>query len=146
LEVRNPKNFVVRAASFKQHRRQSDGIFVKARWTIAVVALLVLSGFLWLKWKRDEPRRDCLQALGRLDAALRTGNSADLLNTVCVPAAIQGRTGPEETQFLSRAVVDGISSASRSAVFSPKPFGLRAVRREPTGEGGSSSQMNNVPS
>ena len=58
-------------------------------------------------------------ATGRLDTALRTGNSADLLSTICLPAAIQGRTAPEQAQFLTKALADEIS-----------PEGLTVLQRE----------------
>jgi hypothetical protein len=93
---------------------------MRAWWTFGVVALLVLaSGFLWLKWKHDEPRRNCLQTLSQLDTALRTGNSPDLLKLICTPAAIQGRTAPEQAEFLTKALADEIS-----------PEGLVVLQRE----------------
>jgi hypothetical protein len=90
--------------------------------TIAVGALLlIIAGGFWLRWKAGEPRRFALQTLGQLDAALRTGNSADLLKLICTPAAIQGRTAPEQAQFLTKALADEIS-----------PEGLVVLQRQGT--------------
>jgi hypothetical protein len=66
-----------------------------------------------------EPRRFAIQTLGQLDTALRTGNSPDLLKLICTPAAIQGRTAPEQAQFLTKTLADEIS-----------PEGLTVLQRE----------------
>jgi hypothetical protein len=45
---------------------------MKAWWTLAVVTSLVLAGgFLWFKWKQDERRKNCIQALQQLVTALQ---------------------------------------------------------------------------
>lgn len=106
---------------------QSDRVIVKASWAICTgVVLLIAGGFCWLRWKEGEPRRCALQIVGRLEAALRTGNSADLLGTVCLPAAVQGRTAPEQAEFLRKALQDEISAEGlvvlgRDGEFGPLP-------------------------
>ena len=73
----------------------------------------------WLRWKAGEPRRSAVRTLAQLDTALRTGNSPDLLKLICTPAAIQGRTVPEQAKFLTKALAEEIS-----------PEGLAVLRRE----------------
>ena len=85
--------------------------------------LVLVSGFLWYKWKQDEPRRNCIQTLGQLDAALRTGNSPDLLKLICTPAAIQGRTAPEQAEFLTKALADEISREGLAVLQREGSFG-----------------------
>ena len=74
--------------------------------------------------KDGQPRRLAIQTLGGLDTAIRTGNSADLLNAICIPAAIQGRTAPEQAQFLSKALADEISSEGLAVLQREGSFGL----------------------
>lgn len=90
-------------------------------WRIIAVGalLLIFAGGSWLRWKAEEPRRSALRSLARFDNALRTGHSADLLNSICLPAAIQGRTAPEQAQFLTKALADETS-----------PEGLAVLQRE----------------
>ncbi len=88
-----------------------------------VVLLLIVAGVLWLRWKEGEVCRSAIQTLGRLDTALRTGNSADLLSTVCLPAAIQGRTGPEQAEFLTKALADEISPEGLAVLQQEGAFG-----------------------
>ena len=93
---------------------------MKAWWKLGVVAsLLVVVAAVWLRWKDGEPRRLAIQTLSQLDTALRTGNSPDLLKLICTPAAIQGRTAPEQAEFLTKALADEIS-----------PEGLAVLQRE----------------
>jgi hypothetical protein len=93
---------------------------MRAWWTFGVVALLlVVVAVVWLRWKNGEPRRLAIRTLSQLDTALRTGNSPDLLKLICTPAAIQGRTAPEQTEFLTKALADEIS-----------PEGLAVLQRE----------------
>jgi hypothetical protein len=74
-----------------------------------VVLLLIVAGAAWLRWKEGELQPDALQPTGKFDTALRTGNSANLLKLVCTPAAVQGRTAPGQTEFLTKALADEIS-------------------------------------
>jgi hypothetical protein len=93
---------------------------MRAGRIIGVVALLLVVAVVFgLRWKWGEPRRLALQSLSQLDTALRTGNSTDLLKLTCTPAAIRGRTAPEQAQFLTKALADEIS-----------PEGLAVLRKE----------------
>ena len=83
------------------------------------VLLIIAAGGAWLWWKAGATRRASVQTLQRFNAALTTGNSADLLNAVVMPAAIQGRTGAEQTEFLTKALRDEIS-----------PEGLAVLQRD----------------
>ena len=49
---------------------------------MVALLLLIIVGGLWLQWKPGKLRRFALQSLGQLDAALRAGNSGDLLKLV----------------------------------------------------------------
>ena len=66
-------------------------------WRILRIAFNVIIGGLWLQWKLGKLRRFALQSLGQLDAALRAGNSGDLLKLVSHfrpnPAAPLGKHG-----------------------------------------------------
>ena len=59
--------------------------------------LLIIVGGLWLQRESGKLRRFALQSLGHLDAALRAGNSGDLLKLVLHfrsnPAAPLGKYG-----------------------------------------------------
>ena len=94
----------------------------KARQTLVVVVLLlIVAGGARLWWKAGEPRRSAILPLQRLDLALRTANATDLIDSVLLPAAIQGRTAAEQTEFLTKALRDEIS-----------PEGLNALRKQAT--------------
>ena len=88
-----------------------------------IFLLLCILGVGWLVWKQGGPRRQALQALGHLDTALRNGNSADLLNVISTPAAVQGRTTDEQAQFLSKALMDEVSPKGLVALKSAGTFG-----------------------
>jgi hypothetical protein len=93
---------------------------MRASWKLGVAALLVVATFLlWAKWKRDEPRRECFAALQQFDSALRSPGHNSHLDSVVLPAAIQGRTTPEQVEFLTKALADEIS-----------PGGLAVLQRE----------------
>lgn len=89
----------------------------KSILAFVVVALIAVgAGVYW--WVNDAPRRDSLSHLTRLDAALHSANRADLLRLLIIPAALQGRTTPEQSEFLTKALNDEIS-----------PEGLAALQR-----------------
>ena len=98
---------------------------MKAGRIIGLVALLlVIVAMVWLRWKEGGPRRLAIQTLGQLDTALRTGNSPDLLNLVCTPVAVQGRTTAEQTEFIGKALRDelsaeGVAKLKRDGRFGP---------------------------
>lgn len=91
------------------------------RYAFAVLTLLIVAAcgvWLW-RWKQDEPRRTAIHALAGFTAALNTGDSDTLLKTVVLPAAVQGRTAPEQAEFLTKALRDEIS-----------PEGLEVLRQQ----------------
>jgi hypothetical protein len=98
---------------------------VKPARIIGVVALLlIVAVVVWLRWKAAEPRRFALQILGQLDTVLRIRNSPGLLKLIWTPAAIQGRTAPEQAQFLTKALADeifpqGLTVLQRGGSFGP---------------------------
>ena len=97
---------------------------MKARWGFGIAALLlVISGFLLLKWSQDEPRRDSLAALRNLRAALSSNNSESLLNAIVLPQALRGRTVPEQVEFLRKALHDEISDEGVAALKRRGKFG-----------------------
>jgi hypothetical protein len=76
---------------------------MKALWIGRLVdLLLVVAWTVCPRWKEREALRPTIQTLGQLDTALHTGNSANFLNLVCIPAAIQGRTSAEQTESSPR--------------------------------------------
>jgi hypothetical protein len=99
---------------------------VKAGRITAALALLlvvVVSVVVSPRRKDGQPRRRAIQTLGGLDTALRTGNAADLLKTICIPAAIQGRTATEQAQFLTKALADEISPEGLAVLQKDGAFG-----------------------
>ena len=87
----------------------------------SLIALLVVASIaaavFW--WVHDAPRRDSLASLARLDSALHSSSRADLLDLIVIPAAVQGRTAPEQSEFLVKALNDEIS-----------PEGLAVLRKQ----------------
>ncbi len=75
---------------------------------VVVVILLAGAGIGW--WVQDAPRRHSLASLTRLDAALHSADRAELLDLVVLPAAVQGRSASEQSEFLLKALNDEISS------------------------------------
>ena len=86
-----------------------------------LLLLLFGAGAVWLYWEKGEPRRVALTALASFSGSLRENDSSALLQTVVLPAAIQGRTTAEQFEFLQKALRDEIS-----------PEGLAALRRDGT--------------
>jgi len=81
---------------------------VRAWQAFGVRGLLLIVAFLFgLRSKGAELCCFPGQSVGQIDPALGIGTSADLLNTVCRAAAIQGRTPAEQTQFLTEHQLDG---------------------------------------
>ncbi len=81
-----------------------------------LVVVLIAATVYW--WVHDAPRRESLASLARLDNALHSGSRAELLDLIVLPAAVQGRTAPEQSEFLVKALNDEIS-----------PEGLAVLRR-----------------
>jgi hypothetical protein len=98
---------------------------MKWRFTVKVFVLLAIASvLLWLKWERDEPRRNAVNALQHFCAALDTRNSESLLNSVVLPQAVQGRTAAEQAEFLTKALRDevsleGLAVLKKEGVFGP---------------------------
>jgi hypothetical protein len=74
--------------------------------TILILGIIATAVFWWI---HDEPRRDSLACLARLDTALHSGRRAELLRLLIMPAAVQSRTVPEQSEFLAKALNDEIS-------------------------------------
>jgi hypothetical protein len=85
--------------------------------------LLALLAFAAYRWVHDAPRRESLASLRRLDEALRSGNRAELLKLLVIPAAIQNRTAPEQSEFLARALHDEISPPGLTALEKDGEYG-----------------------
>ena len=92
---------------------------MKRLWGIFAAALVLATVFWAWRWKQDEPRRYSLASLERLDAALHSNSPSALLDTLVMPAALQGRTAAEQTEFLRKALNDEIS-----------PEGLAVLKKE----------------
>jgi hypothetical protein len=100
-----------------------------------VLLLLALAGAAVCWWVHDAPRRTSLDCLARLDTALHSGNRAELLDLVVMPAAVQDESWAEQLEFLGKALGDEISPAGlavlkRHATYGPlkELFPAEAVR------------------
>lgn len=91
---------------------------LKLKLALVVGALLIAAAAVYW-WHHDAPRRDSLATLARLDNALHSANRAELLDLIVLPAAVQGRTAPEQSEFLVKALNDEIS-----------PEGLAVLRKD----------------
>jgi len=85
---------------------------------IVLLAAAALGAALYGWWVHNAPRRASLDTLTRLDAALHSGNRAELLDLLVIPAAVRGRSAPEQSEFLAKALKDEIS-----------PQGVAVLRR-----------------
>lgn len=85
--------------------------------TVFLVAAFIGGAAYWW-WVHDAPRRQSLDSLTRLDAGLHSANRTDLLQLLVIPAAVQGRTKSEQSEFLVKALTDEIS-----------PEGLAVLRK-----------------
>jgi len=98
---------------------------LKVRRIIGVLVLLIaVGGFLAYRWKQNEPRRNCLTVLQSFRAALNSNNSESLLNAIILPQALLGRTVPEQTEFLRKALQDEISVEGLSVLGRQGRFGV----------------------
>jgi hypothetical protein len=74
------------------------------------VSLVLLLGYgAWHGWKRNEPRRRCLETLQELRSALNSPDTSKLRQIILLPAALQGRTPAEQTGFVRKALQDELS-------------------------------------
>jgi hypothetical protein len=91
---------------------------MKTKFTLLGIALLVVALLAAAVWWRvhDAPRRQSLVSLARLDNALHSANRAELLDLVAIPAAVRGRTAPEQSEFLVKALNDEISPAGLAEI------------------------------
>ena len=97
---------------------------VKTWLKISTVAVLVLAvGFLWFRWKQNEPQRLCLSALQNLHAALNSSGADTLLNFLVLPQAIQTKTTAEKIEFVRKALQDEISLAGLKVLQKEGAFG-----------------------
>jgi hypothetical protein len=99
------------------------------RKTSAIYALLLFAllaaclGWWWHRWKQDGPRRDSIQALARLHAALESSDSAALLANLALPTALQTKTIPEQAEFVRKALRDEISPDGLALLAKQAQFG-----------------------
>lgn len=82
----------------------------KTKTVIALASLALIGGAACWWWVQDAPRRHSLASLTRLDIALHAGNRGELLDLLVVPAALRGRSAPEQTEFLAKVLEDEISA------------------------------------
>jgi hypothetical protein len=76
-----------------------------------------------MRWKQDEPRRNCIHTLENFCRSLQSGDSASLLNAIVLPQAIAHRTGAEQSEFLFKALRDEISPDGLAALSQRGKFG-----------------------
>jgi hypothetical protein len=91
---------------------------LKYKAGLVLGALLIIAIGIY-GWRQGAPRRESLATLARLDNALHSGNSTELLDLIALPAAVQGRTASEQSEFLVKALNDEIS-----------PEGLAVLRKQ----------------
>lgn len=93
----------------------------KLKLLSAFLVAAFIGGAAYWWWVHDAPRRQSLDSLSRLDAVLHSANRTDLFQLLVVPAAVQGRTKSEQSEFLVKALTDEIS-----------PEGLAVLRKQGT--------------
>ena len=74
-----------------------------------IILLVLAAGLAVVYWKQGEPRRNSIQTLRQFNGALASGDTPQLLALVSQPAALQGRTLAEQSEFLVKALRDEIS-------------------------------------
>ncbi len=100
---------------------------MKTSRAICIVFLLLLTGGAgWFWWKKGEPRRTSIQVLQSFHKVLMAGQGNELLNSLVLPRALQGRTSEEQVEFLTKVLrdeisADGIAALKREGVFGPFP-------------------------
>lgn len=98
---------------------------MKGRQIILIFSFLVLVGvgLLSYRWKQDEPRRNCLRSLGNLAASLASSDSTALLQNLVLPRSLQGKTLPEQTEFVRKALQNEISPEGLTVLNQAGHFG-----------------------
>ena len=80
----------------------------KAARTLAAVLLVWALFFAWRF--HGKSRIQSLQTLRQVQISLTETDNETLLECIVIPAAIQGRSRPEQTRFLRKALLDELSS------------------------------------
>ena len=84
---------------------------------------LIAGGGIYYLCRQAAPRRQSLATLERLQQALASANSASILDTISLPAAIKDRTAAEQTEFLTKAMHDEISTEGLAVLRRDGQFG-----------------------
>lgn len=83
----------------------------------------IVAGVLFV-WRQGTARRESLSVLNQLEAGLAESNSDTLHQSMVMPAALQGRSMPEQTQFLRKALLDELSPEGLAALKKHGRFGI----------------------
>jgi hypothetical protein len=97
---------------------------MKPRLILGVGGLLILlGGLVWHFHCAGEPRRQAIQALSTLNASLQSNDAEKLLQTIASPAPLRNRTAAEQTEFLTKALRDEISTEGLAVLQREGEFG-----------------------
>ena len=95
------------------------------RFQLLVVAALVLTliCLLGYSWKKNEPKRRCVEALQAFRVALDSPDSEYLLRLIAAPQAVQGKMPREQAEFIRKALKSEISEDGLRLVAKRGSFG-----------------------
>jgi hypothetical protein len=93
--------------------------------TLSLVALILAIGatLFYFEWKQGEPKRSSVAALQNLNTALQSGDGAALLSLIAIPKVVAGRSAPEQSEFLRKALQDEISAEGLEVLNREGQFG-----------------------
>jgi hypothetical protein len=95
---------------------------------LLAIAIAAVGCLVWLRWKRDAPRRRALATVSRFNEALTSGADENLLAAVVAPSVLTSRTPQEQAEFLRKALRDEVSAEGLAALKRIGKFGpLREV-------------------
>ncbi len=92
--------------------------------TLRTLIAAILIWALLSAWRSHESRRsEALETLRHIQGSLANAGAESLLEYIILPAAVQGRSAPEQVRFLRKALYDEISPDGIAALEKHGRFG-----------------------
>lgn len=92
--------------------------------TLRTLIAAILIWALLSAWRSHENRRsEALETLRHIQGSLANAGAESLLEYIILPAAVQGRSAPEQVRFLRKALYDEISPDGIAALEKHGRFG-----------------------